>query len=365
MAMSAEMREKFKQKMAASLASNKATTEVEEKEVEEAVASLFDDVPEIEVGPHQKLFSELFFDPAELDLPDFAMDTFFHKLKGKGAWPKWVQEMIPLPIPYQWNKEVVYSFCATEGKHTQLVGKPGAGKTTLPQQVAAKTGRPVFVQSFRQGLEEDDWLAKQEINDKGTFLNVLPLVQGMAFPFYAVMDEFNRMSRGGRLLFNGLLHAGGSLRLPNGEKVTPVEGWRCVTTDNTKGFGDGLDIFDGDVNDISTTDRFALMIEVPYLPFDQQVEMLTDTVPYLPTEVAKDIVLFGSKVADGFDSGSLPLPWTPRRATAAGELTIKYKNLTKALKDSYFAFMPEDSEKQVLNQILRDVGIAKKFGEFV
>ena len=361
MAMTPDMRSKFKETMAEQLRKNQTKEEGLEEKVKEEVEDLFAKIPPVTVGKHQVMFSALFFDPIELGLPDFPVDTFQHMHK---VWPDWVMELVPNPIEYQWNKDVVYSFCASEGKHTQLVGQPGSGKTTLPQQVAARTGRPVFVQSFRQGLEEDDWLAKQEINDKGTFLTVLPLVKSMDYPFYAVMDEFNRMSRGGRLLFNGVLHDGGHLRLPNGVNVTPVEGWRCVTTDNTKGFGDGLDMFDGDVNDISTTDRFSLMIEVPYLPHEQQVQMLVDSVPDLHVELAEMIITFGGKVRDGFDKGGLPLPWTPRRAKAAGELTLQYRSVTKALRDSYYAFMPEDAEKQLLNQVLRDVGIAARFGEF-
>lgn len=359
--MSKDMREDFKNKMREQLSKNQSVPEKAEEEVKEAVEDLFASVVTPELEANQKMFSELFFDPKDIDAPDFPMDTFFHKHE---EWPEEIVGLVPEPIDYQWNKEVVYSFCAAEGKHTQLTGQPGSGKTTLPQQVAARTGRPVIVQSFRQGLEEDDWLAKQEINSEGTFLTVLPLVKSMAYPCYAVMDEFNRMSRGGRLLFNGVLHDGGHLRLPNGDNVIPAEGWRCVTTDNTKGFGDGLDMFDGDVNDISTTDRFALMIEVPYLPHDQQVDMLVSSVPTLHRELAEMIVTFGSKVSEGFKDGLLPLPWTPRRAKAAGELTIHYRNCTKGLRDSYFAFLPEDSEKQLVNQILRDIGIADRFGGF-
>ena len=361
MAMSKEMREKFKQKMMDQMGANQQEQEVPEEVVEKKKEDYFAGVAEVVVGENQKMFSELFFDPSEIGMPDFPMDTFHHMHE---FWPEDIQRLVPEAIDYQWNKEVVYSFCAAEGKHTQLTGQPGSGKTTLPQQIAARTGRPVIVQSFRQGLEEDDWLAKQEIADGKTFLTVLPLVKSMEYPCYAVMDEFNRMSRGGRLLFNGVLHKGGSLRLPNGDNVVPAEGWRCVTTDNTKGFGDGLDMFDGDVNDISTTDRFSLMIEVPYLPHKQQVDMLMSSVPTLHAKLAEMIVTFGSKISDAFNQGLVPLPWTPRRAEAAGHFTLKYRNVTRALQDSYYAFMPEDAEKQLCNQILRDLGISDDFGEF-
>ena len=167
------------------------------------------------------------------------------------------------------------------------------------------------------------------------------------------------------MLWNGVLNdQGGLLRLPNGDEVVPVEGWRCVTTDNTKGFGDGLDMFDGDVNDISTTDRFALMIEVPYLPRNQQESILKGLIPDLPDDVTKDIVSFGLKISEAFNDGLLPLPWTPRRASATGTMALRYKNLTKALQDAYVSFMPEDKEKQLCNQLLKDLGISTKHGEF-
>jgi len=362
MAISSSVREALKKTMSEQIRKNAGAVAEVEEEVKQRAVDTFAAIPEVAMGEHQQMFSELFFDPADIDMPDFPVDTFFHL---HADWPESVVKDVPAVIEYQWNKSAAYSYVCNYDKHVQLVGPPGSGKTTLPQQISARIGKPVVIQSFRQGLEEDEWLARTEISNEGTHLRILPVVNSMAYPYDAVMDEFNRMSRGGRLLWNGVLNdQGGLLRLPNGDEVVPVEGWRCVTTDNTKGFGDGLDMFDGDVNDISTTDRFALMIEVPYLPRNQQESILKGLIPDLPDDVTKDIVSFGLKISEAFNDGLLPLPWTPRRASATGTMALRYKNLTKALQDAYVSFMPEDKEKQLCNQLLKDLGISIRHGEF-
>jgi cobaltochelatase CobS len=272
---------------------------------------------------------------------------------------------VPKPDPfYVLNKHITYAFVAGDDEHVFLVGMPGCGKTTLPYQVAAITGRPVFKQSFQNDLESDEWIMSKEIDDTGTHWSTLPFVESLEYPYYAVLDEFNRLRRGGRLLMNRLLDKGGSMQLRDGREVWPHSQWRAVATDNTRGMGDGLDKFDGDVADISTTDRFGLMVEVPYLPQEDQVKLATNWFPQMNEEMAKEIVQFGEKVIAGYKVGTFPLPWTPRRMEKACKLALRYRNPTAGLRDAYFNFLAEDDERKACNQCLKDVGLATKYGNF-
>lgn len=362
MAMSPEMRDKFKQRMAEQLKQN--TKKVEEKEAaeKEAMEAMFAGVAPPVAGDNQKMFSELFFDPAPLKLPDFPVDTFHHL---HSEWPEWVVALVPERDPnYQWNQRAVYSFVAGDDEHRFLVGLPGSGKTSLPMQIAAVTGRPVFKQAFSNDLEADEWIMSKEIDDTGTHWKVLPFIQSMEYPMYAVLDEFNRLRRGGRLLMNQLLNEGGSMQLRDGREVKPHDQWRAIATDNTRGMGDGLDKFDGDIADISTTDRFGMMLEIGYLPVDQQVALVQAWFPEIHIDMAKEIVIFGEKIISGYKSGSFPLPWTPRRMKKAAKLSLRYRNTTYGLKDAYYNFLAEDDERKACNQVLKDIGIASKFGEF-
>lgn len=361
MAMTPEMKEQFKRKMADQLRKNHTAAEEKEKEEKKEMESLFAKVPDPVAGDNQKMFSDLFFKPGKIG-PDFAVDTFHHEHDG---WPEWVRNAVPERDPnYQWNKEAVYAFLAADDEHTFLVGQPGSGKTSLPLQIAAVTGRPVFKQAFSNDLEADEWIMSKEIDDKGTHWNVLPFVKSMEFPFYTILDEFNRLRRGGRLLMNQLLNEGGAMQLRDGREVSPHDQWRAIATDNTRGMGDGLDKFDGDIADISTTDRFGLMIEVPYLPVKQQVALVQAWFPEIDERIAKDIVLFGEKLSHGYKSGALPLPWTPRRMQKAAKLSIRYRNPRKGLQAAYYNFLAEDDERKACNQALKDVGISTKFGDF-
>lgn len=353
MAMSAEAKERFKQRMLEQVHGSikKVEKEVKKEEIKKE---------EVVCGEHQQLFSTLFFDPAEINLPDFAVNTYHHL---HPTFPEWVRECIPTQDPlYQWNKQITYSFVASDDEHAFLVGLPGSGKTTLPIQVAAVIGRPVFKQSFSQDLEADEWIMSKEIDETGTHWKTLPFIRSLAYPFYTVLDEFNRLRRGGRLLMNRLLEEGGSMQLRDGSEVVPHPEWRAIATDNTRGMGDGLDVFDGDVADISTTDRFGIMLEVGYLPHSQQVSLLLSWED-IPPDVASSIVSFGTLVVGGFKSGSLPLPWTPRRMKKAAKLTKRYGNPVHALRDCYYNFLAEDDERGVASQYLRDCGLSS-YGDF-
>ena len=163
---------------------------------------------------------------------------------------------------------------------------------------------------------------------------------------------------------NRPLDENGTLQLPDGQEKVPHAEWRAVATDNTRGLGDGLDKFDGDVADISTTDRFGQMHEVDYLPREQQVELIMKWYPELTEPMAADIVVFGERVVTGYKAGVFPLPWTPRRMKKTGRLTLAYRNPVKALKTCYYNFLAEDKQRQACNQALKDSGLDKKYGEF-
>jgi hypothetical protein len=362
MAMSKEKASRFKEAMAEQIARNSSRIDEREAELEEKKSAMFEKVAVEEAGDNQKMFSDLFFDPSLIDAPDFAVDTFHHMHKD---WPEWVVAAVPERDPnYQQNREVLYAFVVADDEHAFLVGEPGSGKTSLPFYVASITGRPVFKQPFRNNMEEDDWVMSKEIDDTGTHWNVLPFVKWLPYPCYAVLDEFNRLQRGGRILMNQLLNEGGSLSLRDGTEVVPHERWRAIATDNARGLGDGLDKFDGDIADISTLDRFGVMEYVPYLPHDQQVDLLQAWYPEMVDEMANDIVTFGEKVITGYKSGTFPLPWTPRRMQKAGKMALRYRNPVNGLKQAYYNFLAEDAERQAANQILKDIGLARKFGEF-
>lgn len=360
--MTPEMRAKFRSRMSEQLKAN--TLKAAEKEAEEkkAVEEMFAKVGDIECSDTQVMFSELFFDPARIGMPDFPVDTFHHL---HDEWPEWVRNSVPEhDANYEWNESIVYSFVSGDDEHRFLVGMPGSGKTTLPLQVAALTGRPVFKQSFSNDLEADEWIMSKEIDDTGTHWRVLPFVESMDYPFYVVLDEVNRLRRGGRLLLNPLLDEGGAMPLRDGRVVKPHAQWKCVATDNTRGMGDGLDKFDGDISDISTTDRFGMMLEVGYLPAAQQIKLVQAWLPEMSDEMARMIVTFGEKIVTGYKAGSFPLPWTPRRMKKAAKLALRYRNVTAGLRDAYYNFLAEDDERAACNQVLKDVGISTKFGEF-
>jgi len=362
MAMSKEKAARFKEAMAEQIRKNGSRVEEREKEIEKEKESMFAKVKPSTAADNQRMFSELFFDPSEIGYPDFPVDTFHHMHKD---WPEWVVAGVPeRDSNYEWNRYVVYAFVAGDDEHAFLVGDPGSGKTSLPEQVAAITGRPVFKQPFRNSMEEDDWIMKPEVNSEGTYWHVLPFVKWLAYPCYAVLDEFNRLQRGGRILMNQLLNEGGTLSLRDGTEVVPHEQWRAVATDNARGMGDGLDKFDGDIADISTTDRFGLMIQVDYLPHGSQVKLLQSWYPEMADEMAEHIVTFGEKVITGYRAGTFPLPWTPRRMKKAGKMALRYLNPVLGLKVAYYSFLAEDEERQAANQILKDIGLARKFGEF-
>lgn len=363
MATNTNFADAFRSRMEEHLAKNNEVKAHEDTKIKEEAQQAFTAAPEAVAGDNQVMFSDLTgIDVKALGRPDFPVDTFWHEHEN---WPDEIKALVPERDPdYMYNPLITYRFMAGDNRNVFLVGDPGSGKTTLPKEMAALTGRPMFKQSFSHDLEKDEWIASKEITDKGTEWNILDFVKTLRYPTYAVLDEFNRLHRGGRLLMNRLLDIGGTLQLPDGSEVRPDKNWRAIATDNTRGLGDGLDKFEGDVADISTTDRFGMMIEVPYLAEKAQRELVSNWVPELDKKIVAHIVKFGIGVAAAYKKGTLPLPWTPRRMRACAELSVMYRNPVHALYDVYYSFLAEDKHRQLCNQLLVDTGLAKMFNEF-
>lgn len=340
---------------------NKAKAAVEDAPPVQA-EEMFKDEGNPAAGANQVMFSKLFFDPSTIGLEDFPVDTFFHLHE---EWPEEVVGHVPQRDEnYVWNKDITYAFLISDDDHAFLVGDPGTGKTTLPQQVAALTGRPVLKVSFSSDLERDEWVESKEIDENGTRWNELPFMKSLEYPYYVVLDEFNRLRRGGRLLMNRLLDEGGTMQSSAGYEKAPHPLWRACATDNTRGLGDKLDKFDGDVSDISTTDRFGVMIEVPYLTAADQKQLVKNWYPTIDQRIVDGLVAFGGRIATAYSNDDIALPWTPRRMQKAAKLSIKYRNLTQGLKSSYYGFLADDAERKLANQVLKDLKIDKTFGEF-
>jgi len=154
------------------------------------------------------------------------------------------------------------------GSNVWLGGPSGTGKSTMPEQFAAYTGRPCVTFSFDAQTEIADLLGGQAVMADGSTGWVDgALIQAVKRPgTVIILDELTASNPGVQFVFHGLASDSRSYVLPTGEKVTCAPGVVFVAADNTFGFGDETGQYAGThVANAALVNRFKRVLAIDYL----------------------------------------------------------------------------------------------------
>ncbi len=172
----------------------------------------------------------------------------FHPSFPEIPWPvreeDLFQKYVPAKSDYTFRPEITADFLGWlqfGGLSCLVSGPTGSGKSSLVNEVAARSNIPVFPIVGHNRLEFLDIAGQYVPTENGGFLfEYGPLPLAMKAGGILLFDEIDLVDPSTLVAMNAVLDGRPlSLSANDGEVINPQEGFRIVATANTTGHGDG------------------------------------------------------------------------------------------------------------------------------
>lgn len=256
---------------------------------------------------------------------------------------------------YIFNKEATKSILAgfLYNRRVLIQGLHGTGKSTHIEQIAARLNWPCLRINLDGHITRSDLLGKDSIRlENGnpiSFYKLGILPWALSHPVSLILDEYDAARAEVLFVIQRLLEQEGKLILLDENKsLTPHENFRLFATVNTLGLGDTTGLYTGThALNQGQLDRWTIVAHMPYLSFEKERELLKSKVPSLHTpeleNTLKSMVAFADLTRQGFKSGDIGLPMSPRTLISWAQNIEIFGDLKEALSLTFLnRFEKED-----------------------
>lgn len=275
-----------------------------------------------ELKPDQIYFSDLFKELWIIDREDFGVTMFKH-MATDYPWDERIASFVPSINPaYVIDKDLAANVLRAWELNERVLcyGPTGAGKSSLIEQLCARTGRP-FVRVNCTGDMDTSMIFGQLTAKEGSTIWVDGAVtEAVRYGAVFAWDEWDVTPPEISMGLQWLLEDEGKLflkEMPGSTKdkqIVPHEHFRIVAIGNTQGQGDETGSHAGtNVQNSATLDRFGTAIYVDYLEASIEEKMLTNRWPTtITTKTAKELVKLANLIRNGYKASQFNLTMSPR-----------------------------------------------------
>jgi cobaltochelatase CobS len=226
---------------------------------------------------------------------------------------------------YVYNIELLKSVLISYelNKTIYLYGYHGSGKTTVLEQVAARTKRPFLRLQHTINTEESHIVGQWTVKDGQTVFQLGPLPMAMQMGLIFCADEYDRALPSVSSVYQAVLE-GKPLMIkeapPEMRIIRPHKNFRFVATGNTNGCGDDTGLYQGtQVQDAANYSRFAITEEVFY-PEEKIEAAIVAGQSQCKLEEATKLVKFANEVRKSFAGRQISSTISPRELINAAFL---------------------------------------------
>ena len=217
-------------------------------------------------------------------------------------------------------------------------GHMGTGKSTLVEQVAARTRRPMIRVQHTVNTEESHIVGMWTVKDGATVFELGPLALAMKHGWLYMADEYDFALPNVTSVYQAVLE-GKALVIKEADAanrvIKPNPNFRFLGTGNTNGSGDETGLYQGtNIQNAANYDRFGVVIQMNYMPKKQEMQVLINQ-SGLEKGDAERFVTFATMVREAFDGGKLSSTISPRTLITASRLGIKKGSWTAGLALSF------------------------------
>ena len=271
-----------------------------------------------ELKPGQIYFSDLFKEIWIIDKEDFGVTMF-----KETTWDERIASFVPSINPtYVIDKDLAANVLRAWELNERVLcyGPTGAGKSSLIEQLCARTGRP-FVRVNCTGDMDTSMIFGQLTAKSGSTIWVDGAVtEAVRYGAVFAWDEWDVTPPEISMGLQWLLEDDGKLflkEMPGSTKdkqIVPHEHFRIVAIGNTQGQGDETGAHAGtNVQNSATLDRFGTAVYVDYLDASIEETMLTNRYPDTITKkAAKELVKLANLIRQGYKAAQFNLTMSPR-----------------------------------------------------
>lgn len=216
-------------------------------------------------------------------------------------------------FPIEHTKDIIISL-AIDLK-TYVWGYHGTGKTTLLEQVCARTKRPFLRVQHTIDTESADIVGQWTVSGGDTIFQPGPLVDAMLNGWVYCADEYDFAIPSVTAVYQSVLE-GKALLIKNApphlRSIKPHPNFRFVATGNTNGVGDESGLYQGtQMGNAANYSRFAMTIQIGYMDAKIEAIVVSNQAGCEVKDAAK-IVEFASHVRNAYTAGKIGSTISPR-----------------------------------------------------
>lgn len=282
-----------------------------------------------------------------------------------GTWDEMHELNIPMVDPfYHWDADILEALWIGYVTDTKVlaVGPPGTGKTSAGHQLAAWIHQPYARFNGKDGIEPASFLGYPWATKEGMEWKDGLMTQAVEHGYYTAIDEIFKLPPGIQMAMQSLYEKDGFLMLDEKpgsireKHIQPRKEFRILGTDNTKGTGDDLDKYPaGQMQDISSIDRFGITVEMGYMKPAVEQKILSGMFPNLEQGIIIKSVAMANLVRTAFvKNGDLSLTMSLRGLRVTCEIVEQGLSLAAALDLSYINKLGDDSEIRTARGFVTD-----------
>ncbi|WP_374335299.1 AAA family ATPase [Methyloversatilis sp.] len=205
-------------------------------------------------------------------------------------------------------------------------GHAGTGKTTLIEQICARTGRMLLRVQHTVNTEESHIVGQWTARGGETIFELGPLALAMKNGWVYLADEYDFALPSVLSVYQPVLE-GKSLVIKeaagDNRIIRPHPDFRFVATGNTNGSGDETGLYQGtSIQNAANYDRFHMVIEQKYMAPALEKQVLIKQAGLAEADAEK-LVDFASKVRQNYDDRKISTPISPRTLIAVAGVGVR------------------------------------------
>lgn len=217
-----------------------------------------------------------------------------------------------------------------------ITGPTGNGKSTMVEQICAKTKTPLIRVNLNATDDEDKLIASKTLVDGNVVIEDGPVVIAMRKGIPILIDEIDAGGANLLMCLQGVLEGKPLYIKSKNEIVYPTKGFNVIATANTKGKGsdDGRYIGTNVLNE-AFLERFAIVFEQEYPGQKVEAKIVTNlmkSLDCLDGEFTSVLIKWADAIRRTFEDGGVDETITTRRLVHIVKNFAIYKDKRKAVQ---------------------------------